>query len=191
LSEGGRRPLLAELAETDPESAERIHPNDDYRLLRALEVIRLTGRPLSSYAMNTEDRRSTFRFLLAGIDWERGALYSRINRRCSQMFRDGLPEEARALFDKGYTPRDPALRAIGYKEFFVDDGGFRLSEDMAGVEALVAQHSLQYAKRQITWFKRIPGVTWLRVDEGRQSMDTAAAVLQERIRSFMEEAGGL
>jgi tRNA dimethylallyltransferase len=182
----GGAALLARLREADPESAARIHPNDEYRLIRALEVFRLTGRPLSAYSVNEGHSRAGYRFLLVGLEWERGELYRRINERCSRMFACGLDGEVRTLFDSGYTPRDPALRAIGYREFFIEDygdcGGWRLSRDLAGVEALVAQHSRQYAKRQITWFKNVSDVTWITPGEY-----SALDAVHEKIDKFMEE----
>ena len=205
LHAGGRELLLAELRGADPESAARIHPNDGYRLLRALEVIRLTGRALSdctisNCATNAEGRRGKYRFLLAGLEWEREVLYRRINRRCSRMFTDGLADEVRGLFGRGYTPRDPGLKAIGYKEFFVggDDGGWRLSGDLAGVQDLVARHSRQYAKRQITWFRKVPGVTWIKLHEetgtdgeGAGAANSAAGYIQRELAVFLGKADGI
>lgn len=201
LRAGGRELLLAELRGADPGSAARIHPNDDYRLLRALEVVRLTGRALSDCKVTAGDRRDKYRFLLVGLEWEREALYRRINRRCSRMFDAGLADEARGLFDRGYTPKDPGLRAIGYKEFFVggEDGAWRLSDDLAGVQAIVAQHSRQYAKRQITWFRKVPGVTWIRLHEESgmggdgdgAAISAAAAVIQRELAVFLEKDDGI
>jgi tRNA dimethylallyltransferase len=96
-------------------------------------------------------------------------LYRRINERCAAMFSQGLPDEVRGLYDKGYTPRDPGLRAIGYREFFVEDEPchYRLSQDTAGVQALIAQNSRRYAKRQITFFASLPGAQWLEAEEMR------------------------
>jgi tRNA dimethylallyltransferase len=199
---GSREALIAELRQADPESAARIHPNDDYRLLRALEVVRLTGRPLSACEVNGESRREKYHFLLIGLEWERDTLYRRIDSRCSQMFRMGLAEEVRVLFDKGYTPDDPGLKAIGYKEFFVkdDDDAWRLSRDLAGVESLIAQHCHQYAKRQITWFRKVSGVTWLKLYEypesgngaaDRTAFSAAVAAIQKELAFFLEKTGGL
>jgi tRNA dimethylallyltransferase len=156
----GATSLMEELAKADPVSAERIHINDEYRLLRALEVFRLSGRPLSSYK---EKASSPFRFLLVGLRRSREELYRRINERTAAMFRAGLPGEVRCLYEAGFTPEDPGLRAIGYKEFFVRDpgGAWRLSTDLVGVEALVAQNSRRYAKRQMTFFASIPDVRWI------------------------------
>jgi tRNA dimethylallyltransferase len=142
--------------------------------------------------MNVGKRRDKYRFLLIGLEWERKTLYQRINRRCAEMFNLGLADEVRALFDKGYTPHDPGFKAIGYKEFFIDDysGIWRLSGDLAGVQALVAQRSRQYAKRQITWFKRIPGVTWIKLSDEPDSIENASSSIRQRIDVFLEAENG-
>jgi tRNA dimethylallyltransferase len=106
--------------------------------------------------------------LLVGLRRSREELYRRINERTAAMFRAGLPAEVRRLYEAGFTPEDPGLRAIGYREFFVRDTNssegseaWRLSEDLAGLEALIAQNSRRYAKRQITFFASIPEVKWI------------------------------
>jgi tRNA dimethylallyltransferase len=158
---------MAELAARDPHSAERIHPNDTYRLLRALEVVRLSGTPLSSYPQNGSPNRM-FRYLLLGLRRDREDLYRRIDRRCAAMFRAGLPGEVRGLFEQGYSPASPGLRAIGYREFFLEEpppaerpGTFRFREDLPEVERLVARNSRRYAKRQMTLFASLPGLEWI------------------------------
>jgi tRNA dimethylallyltransferase len=166
LAEKGVSALMVELAVADPVSAGRIHINDEYRLLRALEVYRSCGQPLSSFQMNAaEKQQRPFRFIIAGLSRPREELYRRINERCAQMFSAGLADEVRRLYEAGYTPNDPGLRAIGYREFFIEDleepGKWRLSQDTEGVQALVAQNSRRYAKRQITFFSGIPGVNWI------------------------------
>jgi tRNA dimethylallyltransferase len=167
LKEKGAAALMEELARFDPVSAGKIHINDEYRLLRALEVQRLCGQPLSSFnSVGAAGARYDFRII--GLSRPREELYHRINARCAAMFERGLPEEVRKLYDAGYTPRDPGLRAIGYREFFVEDpptsGVFRLSQDIAGVQALVAMNSRRYAKRQITFFSSLPGAKWVDPD---------------------------
>ncbi|MDR1399187.1 MAG: tRNA (adenosine(37)-N6)-dimethylallyltransferase MiaA [Treponema sp.] len=154
LSLRGAAALAEELASCDPISAARIHINDTYRLLRALEVVRLTGKPLSSFAMNGQRALSRYRFLLIGLERPREELYQRINERCAAMFRVGLADEVRRLFEAGYTPKAPGLRAIGYHEFFEEDatGNFALKTNLDEVEALIARDSRHYAKRQITYF---------------------------------------
>jgi tRNA dimethylallyltransferase len=171
LAEKSAECLFAELARRDGESASRIHPNDTYRLLRALEVCRLTGRPLASFAVR-DTPRAAYRFLIVELRRPRGDLYRRIDERCRAMFRQGLAEEATRLFREGYTPDDPGMRAIGYREFFVDDGGeggrWRLSGDREGVMALIARNSRRYAKRQITFFASIREAVRLDAESSRE-----------------------
>ena len=175
ISARGAASMMEELAGADPVSASNIHVNDEYRILRALEVYRVSGRPLSSFPSpwslspgpSKEERIANrpFDFIIIGLRRDREELYRRINERTKAMFRAGLPDEVKRLFKAGYTPSNPGLRAIGYREFFIEDnslsGSWRLSEDLAGVEALVAQNSRRYAKRQITFFAPIPGVKWI------------------------------
>jgi tRNA dimethylallyltransferase len=195
LSEKGAASLMEELSKADPVSAEKIHINDEYRLLRALEVYRLSGRPLSSFAspwsasggemsndVNAKPHESPFRFLLIGLRRKKDELYNRINARCAEMFRLGLAEEVKSLFKAGYSPEDPGLRAIGYREFFVD--AERLSEDLAGVEALVAQNSRRYAKRQITFFASIPFVNWVDMDK---SIEDVITEIRKSLQGFLLE----
>jgi tRNA dimethylallyltransferase len=174
--ERGRRgigALAEELAACDPLSAGRIHIHDEYRLLRALEVFRLSGRPLSSYSRpeapgtGKPAPRSRYRFLLLGISRSRDELYRRINERCAEMMRRGLAGEVRGLAEAGYGPDDPGLRAIGYREFFIpSQGAWAVSRDLAGVQALIAQNSRRYAKRQVTYFAALPGVKWISASAG-------------------------
>ena len=186
LGEKGAAAMMKELAAGDPVSAQRIHINDEYRLLRALEVLRSCGSPLSSFEMNAKKNRSRFRFIIIGISRPREELYRRINLRCAQMFREGLEDEVRALYEKGYTPNDPGLRAIGYREFFIEEidnpEKWRLSRDIEGVQALIAQNSRRYAKRQITFFaahseRGIPDVKW--VEPANNEAETANLILRE------------
>jgi len=180
LREKGAAALMEELAAGDPVSAQRIHLNDTYRLLRALEVLRLSGRPLSSFGVSGQSAETSYRFIVAGLSRPREELYRRIDARCAVMFEQGLADEVRKLCDMGYTPRDPGLRAIGYREFFAQEGDeYRLLGDIAGIQALVAQNSRRYAKRQITFFAALPGVQWL--EAGDDDTETA-----ERLKEMIE-----
>jgi tRNA dimethylallyltransferase len=182
LAVRGAAGLVEELAAGDPVSAGRIHPNDTYRLLRALEVFRASGRPLSSYAPGGG---GNFRFLIAGLKRDREDLYRRIDRRCAAMFRGGLPAEVERLFAAGYTPRNPGLRAIGYKEFFIEENGlWRLSGGLAGVEALAARNSRHYAKRQITFFASIPGLKWI---EAGGPLEKTAGAVERELAAFLSD----
>jgi len=184
LKEKGAAALMEELAACDPVSARRIHINDEYRLLRALEAFRSCGRPLSSFEVNAAEKRACFHFIIIGLSRPREELYTRINERCDQMFRKGLAAEVRSLYEAGYTPNDPGLRAIGYREFFVENlttnkrsDKWRLSQDIEGVQALIAQNSRRYAKRQITFFAGIPDVKW--IEGGNSEAETSARIRRE------------
>jgi len=170
LIEKGAACLKEELNSCDPISAERIHINDEYRLLRALEVYRVCGRPLSSFEVSSNEKRGNYKFIIIGLSWPREDLYHRINLRCNDMFKKGLTAEVHSLYEAGYTPDDPGLRAIGYREFFIEtddkQNKWRLSQDIDGVQALVAQNSRSYAKRQITFFTGIPDVKWIDCSHG-------------------------
>jgi tRNA dimethylallyltransferase len=161
----GARALMEELAACDPVSAGRIHPNDAYRLRRALEVFRASGRPLSSFAATgaVTGNRPRYRFLILGLERPREETYRRINERCALMFRLGLPDEVRRLHEAGYGPGDPGMRAIGYREFFIEEtpGQWRIEADLDKVQALVARNSRRYAKRQLTFFASLPNVKWI------------------------------
>jgi tRNA dimethylallyltransferase len=178
LHEKGAAALMGELARFDPASAGKIHQNDEYRLLRALEVLRVSGRPLSSFQTSgaVQGGDSQFDFRIAGLFRPREELYKRIDVRCATMFAQGLPDEVRKLHEAGYSPRDPGIRAIGYREFFVEElhsteSVYRLSRDLVGVQALTAQNSRRYAKRQETFFASLPGAQ--RITAGENDEETA------------------
>lgn len=166
--------LYAELAAADPESAGRIHRNDHYRILRALEVYDISGRPLSSFSPTektdggdagftgrsaAEPSRPCYRTLTLGLRRPREELYQRIDRRAARMFADGLSAELDRLVAAGYGPEDPGMRAIGYREFF-DEDGQRVGDD-AAVQAQVSRDSRRYAKRQLLFFSSLPGIRWI------------------------------
>ncbi|MDR3335894.1 MAG: tRNA (adenosine(37)-N6)-dimethylallyltransferase MiaA [Treponema sp.] len=184
----GAAALAGELAACDPLSAGRIHLNDEYRLLRALEVYRLSGRPLSSFPLQgihgvtgSAPGRPLYRFLLIGLKRPREEVYRRIDLRCQQMFREGLPGEVQRLWEEGLRPGDPGIKAIGYREFFLEDreGRWRQREDLAGVEAIVARNSRRYAKRQITYFAMLPGVRWISAGSTPGEDDGAERIRRE------------
>ena len=172
LRQKGSGALMDELILHDPVSAAKIHINDEYRLLRALEVLRSSGKPLSSYSRNDNSECSetaALRFLIFGLYHEREALYKRINERCKAMFEKGLAQEVRGLYECGFTPDDPGMRAIGYREFFLknndiehkSDVNYLFCEDVKAAESLISQNSRRYAKRQNVFFASIPDTVWV------------------------------
>jgi tRNA dimethylallyltransferase len=160
LVERGIDALRAELEKCDPVSAARISYNDTYRLLRALEVYRQSGRPLSSFqAASPED----FLWTAVYITMPREILNARIEERARAMFAEGLPEETAALAAAGHTPDEPGMRAIGYSEFFSKtENGWEFRSDNDTIMEEIIRDSRRYAKRQETWFKalshQVPGL---------------------------------
>ena len=161
LEREGKAALHAQLEKLDPFSAKRIAVNDVYRLTRALEIITITGQPLSAFKHSAKPR-SSYIFLLIGLMLERKELLRRIEARVEQMFAKGLLKEFASLLEKGYSARDPALRAIGYRELFgYLDGCLSLSE----LKKLIVIHTRQYAKKQLTFFKSLKAVKWYKPSE--------------------------
>jgi tRNA dimethylallyltransferase len=154
--EGPRR-LMEELRSCDPESAARIHPNDEYRIARALEVYRASSRPLSSFALSSSFRGG-FRFLALAIERDREELNGRINARVDAMFDSGLEGEFESLVKAGYGPSDPGMQAIGYREFFG-------APDAIAAREAIKNDSRKYAKRQETFIRPIPGILRLSADD--------------------------
>lgn len=168
LAARGMQAMLAELARVDPVSAARIAPADAYRISRALEVYRCTGRPLSEFAI-PELPRSDWKVLPLGLDRPREELYGRIRQRVTQMMAAGLPDEVEALLAAGYGPGDPGMKAIGYAEF-LDSSMFDASShhldfsssthDLAAIADAITLHTRHYAKRQLTFMRSLSGVLW-------------------------------
>lgn len=152
--------LRSELARVDPVATARIHPRDRVRLVRALEVHRLTGRPLSA----SWGREQPFPWSLVkvGLMLERHELHRRIEERVERMFAAGLLSEARGLWEEGLPPDAPAARTIGYWELFAH---FQGAYDLSEARRRVVRNTKAYARRQLAFFRSEPGVRWLDVTE--------------------------
>ena len=155
---GGEK-MLEKLAAFDRDSAARLHPNNRKRIIRAFEVYTLTGKTMTEALAASREKPSPFTPCYIGIAYEnREILYDRINRRVDIMLENGLLAEARAFFQG--TP-DTAAQAIGYKELKPYlDGVLSLDEAVANLK----RATRNYAKRQITWFKRNPQIHWIYAD---------------------------
>jgi tRNA dimethylallyltransferase len=145
----GNEALLERLRQVDPQSAERIHPNNLVRVIRALEVFHLTGIPLSHCQQEHGFSRERYPNLQIAIQVDRETLYRRIDARVERMLADGLLDEVRGLLTAGWPANAKALRSIGYKEIVAHLGGeYPLDEAVR----LIKRDSRHYAKRQLTWF---------------------------------------
>jgi len=159
LESGGLEPLLEELRQVDPVSAQRLHPADEKRILRALEVYRETGETISAHNAETQALPPRYEAVYLGLQFsDREEMRRLIDQRVDEMVEHGLLDEVRALVQSG-IPRDAtALQAIGYKEFLDVLLGTETLEDAV---AEVKLRSRQYAKRQLTWLRRLPNVHWI------------------------------
>jgi len=161
LSSVSIRELGERLAAVDPASARRIHPNDRYRITRALEVHALTGTPLSAHFERQGAGRAPtdIRFITVGLEEPRRELHRKIEERVGRMLAGGWTEEVRSLLEGGADPGWPGLRTLGYPQVIA------LARGEAGrseTKERVVELTRQYAKRQITWFRKEPGIRWLR-----------------------------
>ena len=180
---GGKRRLHDMLAEIDPESAERLHENDVRRVSRAIEIYRLTGMTQTECTRLDRMREGDFRELIFALDWPRDALYRRIDARVDEMLRQGLVEEVRALMaDERRHPT--AAQAIGYKEIAA---ALRGEIELSDAINRTKQATRNFAKRQLTWFKRDARVVWLEA-EGKSAEALARQMCEILFKRFGKEA---
>ena len=166
----GLEPLLIELKEKDPAYFEILDKSNKQRLCRAIEVIRFTGLPFSSF-LNKDSKVRPFEVIKIGINTERETLYKRINTRVDEMVKQGLLEEAQNLYEFRNTY---ALQTVGYKEIFdFMDGKQSLEEAIE----LIKRNSRRFAKRQLTWFNRDKETKWF----GNNESEAILTYIKERI----------
>ena len=171
LEREGLEALRADLAAVDPEALARILPGDSVRVIRALEVHTLTGRPIS--ALRRERRRSGVSATLYGIRWTREKLAPRIASRIQDQLRDGFLEQTRAVAGSGLREDAPGLHTLGYRELLAHLRG-EMSLDEA-VET-IALRTRQLAKRQETWFRRVEGVVWFDLESADRFPEVAREI---------------
>ena len=178
LQSEGLEALLSQLREVDPEAAERSQ-NNPRRIIRALEVYLETGETITAHNLRTQSIPPRYQPVWLGLDFEdRAELYRRIDLRVDLMLRHGLLDEIRALLDGGIPADCTAMQAIGYKEFVQALAGRDTVENAAEE---VKKGSRHYAKRQLTWFRRNPGMNWLMRKTG-QSGDEILTMARQILR---------
>jgi tRNA dimethylallyltransferase len=177
LAARGPEVLHEQLKELDPESAERIHPHDRVRILRALEIIHLSKTRLSSLVKNHRFRDNPFQALRICLQIEREQLYHRINERCVRMIQNGLARETAELLKKGYSPALKSMKGLGYRHMVeVLEGRW----DMETALGKLQLDTRRYAKRQLTWFRADPENVWVKAEDVKE--------LTKRIREFFGKA---
>ena len=180
-TEGGAK-LLEELAKVDPETAARLHPNDEKRIVRALEVFLTTGKTISQHNAETQAIPPRYDALTLTLSFEqREDMWRRIDKRVDIMMEQGLVQEVQQLLDSGIPEKCTAMQAIGYKEMV---NAVRFNGDVNAAAEEIKLRSRQYAKRQLTWFKRntaAKNIIW------STEPDFAGAL--QRSTEYMEEFG--
>lgn len=158
----GKQALLDRLKTVDPVSAARLHPNDQKRVIRALEVTMLTGHPYSEHAQCfVQNAYADHPIRMVGLKWERKALEQRIRLRVDQMMDQGLLEEARALYSKIIPLEHPSMMGLGYRQLFAYfNGESTLTEAVEQIKV----ETRRFAKRQMTWFSRDLRIHWFEMD---------------------------
>jgi tRNA dimethylallyltransferase len=165
----GTGALLWELELVDPETAARLHPNDQVRIVRALEICRVTGRPFSHLTSEHCFKDARYEVLKIGLTRDRAELYRRVEERVDRMLAVGLVDEVQGLLAQGFPPDLKSMRAIGYKEicrYLVGD----ISLDEA--TGLIKRDTKRYVKRQQTWFFRDSATKWFEYPENFASIQT-------------------
>ena len=172
----GSQALYSRLQEIDPEAAEAIHPNNVKRIIRALEFAQKSGGQLISEHNRREHMRTpAYNAVFFVFNMDREKLYERIDARVDRMMQAGLVEEVTRLRAQGLTAEDVSMQGIGYRQILrALDGEYPMEEAVR----LIKRDSRHFAKRQLTWFRRESGVTWIDLDEYPD---------QEELLNFMEE----
>ena len=180
--EEGLPALHEELRRIDPDRAEKLHPNDEKRILRALEVWYETGETITAHDARTRDLPPRYDALRVCLTFARREdMWDRIDRRVDGMMAAGLEREVRDLLASGVPPAATSMQAIGYKEFAA---ALRGEETVAQAVDEVKLRSRQYAKRQLTWFRRTPGLRWVTWEK-----DPDLSRGRQEVTAYMEEFG--
>lgn len=178
----GGQALLDELAAVDPESAARLHPNDEKRIVRALEVYLSTGKTITQHNLETRSISPRYNALTLTLAFSRREdMWARIDQRVDEMMGSGLVAEVQGLLKDGVPEKCTAMQAIGYKEMAA---ALRSGGDVNAAAEEIKLRSRQYAKRQLTWFRRTSGAKWIFWD----TVPDFAAGLQASTR-YLEEFG--
>jgi tRNA dimethylallyltransferase len=161
--EQGGQALIDILNEFDPETAVKLHPNNTYRIIRAIEVYKTSGVTMSEHQRLSREKPSSYNACIIGLFYsERSKLYDKINKRVDIMIQSGLVQEVKHLLGSGISSNTTSLQAIGYKELIKYLNGEESLEQAAEV---IKQETRRYAKRQLTWFRRDKRINWIDICE--------------------------
>jgi tRNA dimethylallyltransferase len=166
--------LYSRLVEVDPAAAARLHPRDESKVIRALEVFQLSGRRMSEFQQEHGFAEQSFSALIIGLNRDRAALYRRIEERIDWQLAHGLIEETRQLLAQGYQRTSAAMKGLGYRQVAEHLAG---EYDGAEMVRRFKRDTRHFSKRQMTWFRKEPGIQWLMIEESETVQHTAARVV--------------
>lgn len=183
--EKGNEYIFNKLVEVDAEAASKLHANNLKRVIRALEVYKLTGKPFSQYQIDDKDKyQIPYDLDYYVLTMNRQSLYDRINKRVDIMLESGLLDEVRKLLDMGCTSHMQSMKGIGYKELlYYLDGQTTFDEALN----MIKQGSRNYAKRQLTWFRKDPRIIWINRDELQHEGEVITTILSRNKNNILEK----
>ncbi len=186
--EQGRESLYAELARVDSASAARLHPNDTAKVIRALEVYRLSGRPMSVLHHDHGFQDAPFSVFMIGLQRTKEDLYRRIEERIDWQLAHGMIQETRSLLDRGFGRQLGAMKGLGYRHIAACLSG---EGDETEMIRLFKRDTRRFAKRQMTWFRKEPGIQWVMIEKDEPADHTVRRIVP-RIEQFLAavESGG-
>lgn len=174
----GAHAMHQKLESLDPQTANRLHENDTKRVIRALEIVLSTGKTLEQ----NQDERQKPDVIMVALNTDRDVLYERINKRVDKMFDEGLVQEVLSVGDFSYQ----SMQAIGYKEFAncnfsVENGKYVVADaELDQIKDKIKQHSRNYAKRQLTWFRKYDFVKWFDINDVDGAIDYISQKIAEK-----------
>jgi len=171
--------LHAQVALVDPPAARKLHPNDERRLVRALEVFEKTGRPISDWQQQFDQSRAAHECRVFALSWPREELLARIDQRVDAMFASGLVEETAALRDRAAGLSKTARQAVGYREVFAH---LSWEQDLLSTIQLVKNRTHQFARHQRTWFRSLTECRTVEMTAARTAKDLVAEILDRADR---------
>ena len=174
LQEKGKEHLFDLLKSVDPESAEKLHPNDVKRVIRALEIYESSGRKKSE---QKDEMKPRYDYVAVAIDFPREQLYLRIGNRVDIMFNSGLVDEVKKLKSVGIDENCQSMQAIGYKEVLE---GLKNGDNDSTMRDIIKKNTRHYAKRQHTFFKKLKGIVWVKPKDA--TSETVLRLLAEHLK---------
>ncbi|MGG1661310.1 tRNA (adenosine(37)-N6)-dimethylallyltransferase MiaA [Brevibacillus sp. NRS-1366] len=177
----GAEALHARLADVDPITARRLHPNDVKRVIRALEIYECSGYKMSDFQLRAQ--HSPYDAVIIGLTMDRAKLYERINHRVELMIEAGLIEEVRGLLDQGYDPSLVSMQGLGYKELVPYlYGEITLEKAINDIQ----KRTRHFAKRQLSWFRRMPEIEWFDMTDPADHPNTVQTIKQILAGKFQQ-----